>query len=303
MSEEFVDVSSSSEPEIEELLERDIELEQQFQQIVGLVMGKSREGVKKSRELVRQSSIDEYLERPDGHEREKERRLSGGHASASGAGSSVDPSRFPPTVAVGKWKLDEGVFVEEPGRSMTSKEIKKFRKDWIIPSTVLLRPVEEEELASRPPPGWVAVHENMFRHGFTLPLPGWVQYILSALRLAPAQIGTNAWRQLLGMYTLWQLSGQGWPTHNEVFACYKAMYSTKKGCSGTVTLHARAFGAIVEDLPTSAANWRSTVCFAGGEWDNSGFEPPGRVPTTFQPIGRNLTCFSVRMLLVVVMVD
>lgn len=285
MSEEFVDVTSGSEPEVEELLERDPELEQQIQEIISSGMRPSTEVLKKSRELVRQSSIDEYLERPDGYERAKERRLSGGHASASGAGSSVDPSRVPQPVAVGKWKLDEGIFVEEPGRSMTSKEIKKLRKDWIIPSTVMLRPVEEGELASRPPPGWVAVHENMFRHGFTLPLPGWVQYILSALRLAPAQIGTNAWRQLLGMYVLWHLSGQGWPTHNEVFACYKAMYSMKKGCSGTVTLHARAFGAIVEDLPTSAANWRSTVCFAGGEWDNSGFDAPGRVSTTFQPIG------------------
>ena len=55
---------------------------------------------------------------------------------------------------------------------MTVKEIQKFRKDWIIPSTVMLRPLEEGEVATRPPAGWVAVHEGMFRNGFTLPLPG-----------------------------------------------------------------------------------------------------------------------------------
>lgn len=109
----------------------------------------------------------------------------------------------------------------------------------------MLRPLEEGEVATRPPASWVAVHESMFKHGFTLPLPGWVQYIMCALRLAPGQIGPNAWRQLLGMYMLWHLSEHGWPTHNEVFACYKVLYSTKKGCSEIVNLNAQAFGAIV----------------------------------------------------------
>ena len=75
---------------------------------------------------------------------------------------------------------------------MTVKKIQKFRKDWIIPSTVMLRPLEEGEVATRPPPGWVAVHQSMFKHGFTLPLPGWVQYVLCALGLDPGQVGLNA---------------------------------------------------------------------------------------------------------------
>ena len=153
---------------------------------------------------------------------------------------------------------------------------------------MMLRPLEEGEVATRPPPSWVAVNESMFKHGFTLPLPGWVQYILCALGLAPGQVGPNAWRQLLGMYVLWHMSGQGWPTHNEVWACYRAVYSSKKGCSGTVNLHARSYGAIVDDLPTSATNWRSSVCLAVGEWANSGFVSPSRVPTTFRAIGRAL---------------
>ena len=103
---------------------------------------------------------------------------------------------------------------------MTAKEIQRFCKDWINLSTVMLCPLEKGEVATRPPPGWVAVHEGMFKHRFTLPLPGWVQYIFCALGLAPGQVGLNAWRQLLGIYVMWHLSGQGWSTHNEVYACY-----------------------------------------------------------------------------------
>ena len=280
MSEGFIEVTSESERE--EMIEEDEELEQILREISSAEAPRAKGGA------VKQTAIDEYLKRPDGHERAKERMSSGREASSSGRGLEVGSSPVPRVVPTGKWRLDEGVWVEEPGRSMTSKEIQKLRKDWIIPATVLLRPLGEDELATRPPAGWVAVHESMFKHGFILPLPGWVQYVLCALGLAPGQVGPNAWRQLLGMFVLWHLSGHGWPTHNEVMTCYLAKYSSKKGCSGTVNLHARALGAIVDDLPTSASNWRSTVCMAGGEWANSGFVSPSRVPTTFQPIGPTL---------------
>lgn len=75
---------------------------------------------------------------------------------------------------------------------MTAKEVQNFREDWIIPSSVMLRPLAQGELATRPPPGWVAVHEHIFKHGFTLPLPRWVQYVLCALKLASGQVGPNA---------------------------------------------------------------------------------------------------------------
>jgi hypothetical protein len=219
--------------------------------------------------------IDEYFERKDGHERAVDRRKSGERASTPGGRP----------IPMGKWKLDQHVWVDEPARSMTEAEIKKLRKDWIIPSSVTLRPVGAGESAARPPPGLIAIHEHMFKHGFTLPLPGWVQYILAALGFAPGQLSPNAWRQLLGMSVLWFFSGQGWPTRNEVLGCYRPSYSTKKGCGGTVSLNSRTIGTIVEDLPTSQTDWRKTVCFAGGRWEYDGVVPAGQVPNAFQPIG------------------
>lgn len=152
-------------------------------------------------------------------------------------------------MSTGKWRLNEGVWVEEPDRSINSKEIEKFRKDKIILSTVMLSPLEEGEVVTLPPAGLVTVYKNMFKHGYTLSLPGCVQYILCALGLAPGQIRPNAWRKFLGMYVFTPFR-HGWPMYNEVLTCYKVMYSMKNGCSGTVNLHSRAFGAIVVDLPT-----------------------------------------------------
>ena len=117
MFQEYVEVSSSSEPEIEELLKRDEELERELEEIRSAGMARTREGG------FRQSEIDEYLQRPDGHERARERRSSEVGATSSGRGLEVGSGRVPRVVPTGKWLLDKGVWVEEPWRSMTSKEI------------------------------------------------------------------------------------------------------------------------------------------------------------------------------------
>ena len=80
MSQEYVEVTSSSEPELEELLARDEELEQEFENIRSSDMARTREGG------IRQSAIDEYMQRPDGHERSRERRSSEVGATFSGRG-------------------------------------------------------------------------------------------------------------------------------------------------------------------------------------------------------------------------
>ena len=119
-------MTSSSEPEIEELLKRDEELERELEEIRSAGMARMGEGG------FRQSEIDEYLQRPDRHERARDRRSSEVGATSSGRGLGEGSSRVPRVprvVPTGKWRLDEGVWVEEPGRSMTSREIQKFRKD------------------------------------------------------------------------------------------------------------------------------------------------------------------------------
>jgi hypothetical protein len=99
------------------------------------------------------------------------------------------------------------------------------------------------------------------------------------------------WKQLLGMFVLWELSGNGWPTVDEVLSFYKLAYSSKRYCSGTVSFSGRG-RSVVTKLPTSTVDWRVTVCFAGGRWEGAEGVELGRfVPRTFRPIGCNvLTC-------------
>lgn len=167
---------------------------------------------------------------------------------------------------------------------MTEKEIAAMRHKYRIPEGVLLRPLRNGELATNPPRGWVAVHEHQLKCGLSLPLHPWVQSILSALDIAVGQVTPNMWKQMLGTYVIWELSGNGWPTYDEILSLYRLSYSTKRFCSGTVTLSSRG-KSIVTKLPTSTVNWRSTVCLAGGWWESEGGELRKNVPGTFKPIG------------------
>ena len=235
--------------------------------------------------------IEGYLERPEDRERARlqERVSSGSGASSASRPSSVVP---PPGELVGqeliKWHLGDGIPVQEPKRSMTAKEIEMLRVNYRIPVDVTLRPLKAGELATNPPDGWVAVHEQQFKCGLTLPLHPWVQQMLSALGLAVAQVSPNMWRQLLGMFVVWEMAGNGWPTVDEVLSFYKLTYSSKRYCSGTVSLSGRG-RSVVAKLPTSTVDWRTTVCLAGGNWEcGERAELRKFVPRAFKPIGCNV---------------
>lgn len=236
-------------------------------------------------EEMADGGIDRYLERPDAHERSQQRARSGASASSSRDHSSTEaPAGEIAGKELIKWHLSDGLPVQEAGRSMTAKEIGAMRHKYRVPEEVLLRPLRDGELATDPPRGWVAVHEHQLKCGLSLPLHPWVQSILSALNIAIGQVTPNMWKQMLGMYVIWELSGNGWPTYDEVLSLYRLSYSTKRFCSGTVTLSSRG-KSIVTKLPTSTVSWRSTVCLAGGKWESEGGDLRKNVPGTFKPIG------------------
>ena len=109
--------------------------------------------------------------------------------------------------------------------------------------------------------------------------------MLSGLDLAIGQVTPNMWKQLLGMFVVWELSGNGWPTIDEVLLFYKLAYSSKRYCSGTVSLSGRG-RSVVAKLPTSTVDWRVSVCLAGGRWEGAEGAELGRfVPRAFRPIG------------------
>lgn len=81
------------------------------------------------------------------------------------------------------------------------------------------------------------------------------------------------------------MSGNGWPTLHEVLSFYKLTYSSKRYCSGTVSMSGRG-RSMVAKLPTSTVDWRITVCLAGGNWEcDGGTELRKFVPRIFKPIG------------------
>ena len=123
------------------------------------------------------------------------------------------------------------------------------------------------KLACAPRDNYVAMHDNMFRNGFSVPLPQYVHYILSMLQLAPRQVPPNQWRQLLGLGCLYCLSNMGWPTINEFRALYRLSYSKKAGSSGCVGFTSRDYESVITDLPFSInKEWRVKVVLVEGSW-------------------------------------
>ncbi|XP_062014247.1 uncharacterized protein LOC133730724 [Rosa rugosa] len=159
-----------------------------------------------------------------------------------------------------------------------------MRLKWGIPDAVELRPLKEGEMAANPVPGWVALHENQFHQGLSLPLPRCLQYLLRMLNLSPGQLTPNAIRQIYSMMAMWDLCQQGWPSVNEFRAVHRILYSRKLSCAGTVTFAARDYEPLVTDMPSSMSKrWRNKVFLAGGRWQikNKKWHLTG----TFQAIG------------------
>lgn len=267
---EVIEISSDSDPVKFKRLERD------FQYLLTRLgptvpIGTSLE--------MADSGIDLYLEAHNARKHAQQRSQSSASTSTScgHAGEIVGQELV-------KWYLSYGLPVQEPGRSMTTKEMEAMRHKYCIPESVLLRPLNEGELATSPPLGWVAVHEHQFKCGLSLPLHPWVQSTLLVLNVAIGQVTPNIWKQLLGLYVIWELLGNGWPTYDDVLSLYQLSYSINRFCSGAVTLKSRG-KSIVTQLPTSTVNWRSTVCLAGGWWGSEGGEVRKTVQETFQTIG------------------
>ena len=181
-------------------------------------------------------------------------------------------------------RLEDGRVCDEPVSSLSPEEIEQFREEWDIPSSIPMRGLYPGESACAPRDNFVAVHDNMFRNGFSVPLPQFVQYMLSMLQLAPGQVPPNQWRQLLGLGCLYYLSNMGWPTINEFRALYRLSYSKKAGSSGCVGFTARDYESVITDLPSSInKEWRAKVVLVGGPWQRK--TRRHTVPNYFRAIG------------------
>ncbi|XP_040375243.1 uncharacterized protein LOC121053011 isoform X2 [Rosa chinensis] len=172
---------------------------------------------------------------------------------------------------------------------MTLANVNRIKRMFRLPGAVKLRPPTVDEKASILRPGFVAVHEAIFRQGVTLPLVPSLQILVCELGLAFGQVCPNMWRLMLAMTSLWRLSGCEGPTVAEVLHFYELTYVKRQGCGGQVNLSRRQ-GApkLIENLRDSMSYWRDTFCVATTGWEyqaesNDG-EQAFRIKSEFQPI-------------------
>ncbi|GMN20210.1 hypothetical protein TIFTF001_043032 [Ficus carica] len=87
--------------------------------------------------------------------------------------------------------------------TVTPGYLAALRRDFQIPAEVDLRVPGENNLPSRPPPGYIALSAEYFRAGLRLPLHPFLRRALTRLNVAPAQLNANAYRILVGCFILW----------------------------------------------------------------------------------------------------
>ncbi|GMN31362.1 hypothetical protein TIFTF001_044569, partial [Ficus carica] len=138
-----------------------------------------------------------------------------------------------------------------------------LRREFQIPAEVELRVPGENDLPSRPPPGYIALSAEYFRAGLRLPLHPFLRRALTRLNVAPAQLNANAYRIL-------------------------NLYRMKSAPSSAGSYYFQGFkGTFVAKCPDSDKQFKHLWFYAGGRWLHGHLarnELPRseRVPVTFR---------------------
>ena len=147
-------------------------------------------------------------------------------------------------------------------------KLKKIAMEFSIPRSVGLRIPREGEKASNPVGSAVAFHPAFLEIGARLPLQPYIRRVLREIGIAPAQLNPNAWRIVIGMYSLWRSMKYPDPTFAEIGHCY-SLYSHKSGGDGWWALACkdkRDGEPLITGLPSSNKEWKKTWFVAGGNW-------------------------------------
>ncbi|KAL2498249.1 Uncharacterized protein Adt_23799 [Abeliophyllum distichum] len=86
---------------------------------------------------------------------------------------------------------------------MVAEDLVKLREAYRIPADIELILPEPNERACFPRRGCTALHLNAFVSGMRLPLHPMLRRILRAYDLAPTQVASNGWSQMVGGMYLW----------------------------------------------------------------------------------------------------
>ncbi|GMN30330.1 hypothetical protein TIFTF001_049605 [Ficus carica] len=132
-----------------------------------------------------------------------------------------------------------------------------------IPAEVDLRVLGENDLPSRPPPGYIALSAEYFRAGLRLPLHPFLRRALMRLNVAPAQLNANAYRNLVGCFILWAKNFAA----ELPFRAFQNLYRMKSAPSSAGSYYFQGFkGTFVAKCPDSDKQFKHLWFYAGGMW-------------------------------------
>ncbi|TXG53676.1 hypothetical protein EZV62_018932 [Acer yangbiense] len=167
--------------------------------------------------------------------------------------------------------------------TMTPRCVEHHRVKYGIPNNIVLRLPEKGQLASSPPQeSEVALLSASFEFGVNLPFHPFLRYMLRRLNCAPAQLGPNVWRALIGTYIIWKQCQLPELTFRE----FMNLYQLKSIPNYHGWYYVSAWPGkevMVTDNPSSNKDWKNKWFFASGHWGAQPSEQvfEHRIPTRF----------------------
>ncbi|GMN63957.1 hypothetical protein TIFTF001_033009 [Ficus carica] len=168
--------------------------------------------------------------------------------------------------------------------AVTPGYLAALKRDSQIPAEVDLRVPGENDLSSRPPPGYISLSAEYFRTGLRLPLHPFLRRALTRLNVAPAQLNANVYRILVGCFILW---AKNFATELP-FQAFQNLHRMKSAPSSAGSYYFQGFkGTFVAKCPDSDKQFKHLWFYAGGRWLHGHLarnELPRseRVPVTFR---------------------
>ncbi|GMN54125.1 hypothetical protein TIFTF001_023260 [Ficus carica] len=145
--------------------------------------------------------------------------------------------------------------------AVTPGYLAALMRDFQIPAEVDLRVPGENDLPSRPPPGYIALSAEYFRAGLRLPLHPFLRRALTRLNVAPAQLNANAYRILVGCFILWAKNFAA----ELPFQAFQNLYRMKSAPSSAGSYYFQGFkGTFVPKCPDSDKQFKHLWFYAGG---------------------------------------
>ncbi|GMN53229.1 hypothetical protein TIFTF001_022367 [Ficus carica] len=147
--------------------------------------------------------------------------------------------------------------------AVTPRYLAAHRREFQIPAEVELRVPGENDLPSRPPPGYITLSAEYFRAGLRLPFHLFLRRVLTRLNVVPAQLNANAFRIMISCFILW--------AKNYVaelpFGAFQNLYRMKSAPSSTGFYYFQGFkGTFITKCPDSDKQFKHLWFYAGCRW-------------------------------------